>query len=188
MRQERGSRKPAFAKASAGKQELGLKAQKTAREISAGLVVFRQTEEGPKFLLLYHGGRYWNFPKGHIEAEEKSLEAAVRETEEETGIGTAELKLKKKFKAYERYSFFSSKKKIFKIVIFYLAETRVRQIKISKEHGGFGWFLYRDARGLLRSYKDSETVLRQAYTFLRKNHQITSTKHQTNSKHQILKV
>ena len=138
------------------------------REISAGLVVFRRTEEGPKFLLLYHGGRYWNFPKGHIEAEEKSLEAAVRETEEETGIRAVDLKLKKKFKAYERYGFFSGKRRIFKIVIFYLAETRVRQIKISKEHGGFGWFLYRDARGLLRSYKDSETVLRQAYTFLRK--------------------
>lgn len=167
------------------KNELGRKdglkgknqVEKARREISAGLVVFRQTEEGPKFLLLYHGGRYWNFPKGKIEAEEKSLEAAVRETEEETGIRTADLKLKKKFKAYERYGFSRNKKRIFKIVIFYLAETKVRQIKISKEHGGFGWFLYRDARGLLRSYKDSETVLRQAYVFLRRSkHQITNTK------------
>ena len=168
----RGNRKPAFAKASAGRQE-------AAREISAGLVIFRRTEEGPKFLLLYHGGRYWNFPKGKIEAEEKSLEAAMRETGEETGLREAELRLKKKFRAYERYGFFRNKKRIFKIVIFYLAETRVRQIKLSKEHEGFGWFLYRDARNLLRAYKDSETVLRRAYTFLRRSErQITSTKHQ----------
>ncbi len=158
------------------KNEVGKKDKTTSesqigeasREISAGLVVFRQTEEGPKFLLLYHGGRYWNFPKGKIEAEEKSLEAAVRETQEETGIRASDLKLKKKFRAYERYGFTRGKRRIFKIVIFYLAETRVRQIQISKEHGGFGWFLYREARNLLRNHKDSETVLRQAYTFLRK--------------------
>lgn len=143
--------------------------EKPEREISAGLVVFRRTKEGPKFLLLYHGGRYWNFPKGKIEAEEKSLEAALRETGEETGLKITELQLKKKFRAYERYGFFRNKKRIFKIVIFYLAETKIRQIKLSKEHEGFGWFLYRDARGLLRAYKDSESVLRQAYVFLRRD-------------------
>lgn len=155
------------------RQQISDKDKKATREISAGLVVYRRTEEGPKFLLLYHGGRYWNFPKGKIEAEEKSLEAAIRETREETGLQEEELKLRKKFKAYERYRFIRSKKQIFKIVIFYLAETRIRQVKLSKEHEGFGWFLYRDARNLLRSYKDSETVLRQAYSFLRKgNRQI----------------
>ena len=142
--------------------------QKTEREISAGLVIFRRTEEGPKFLLLYHGGRYWNFPKGKIEAEEKSLEAAIRETAEETGLKATDLQLKKKFKAYERFTYYRNKKRIFKIVIFYLAETRRRQIKVSSEHEGFGWFLYRDAQGLLRSYKDSEIVLKQAHTFLRR--------------------
>lgn len=145
------------------------KNQEGGREISAGLVVFRRTREGPKFLLLYHGGRYWNFPKGKIEAEEKSLEAAVRETEEETGLKTTDLQLKKKFKAYERYAFFRNKKRIFKIVIFYLGETKRRQIKLSEEHEGFGWFLYKDARGLLKAYKDSESVLKQAYRFLRSN-------------------
>lgn len=150
------------------KQELTLKTQKAAREISAGLVIFRRTEEGPKFLLLYHGGRYWNFPKGKIEAEEKSLEAAIRETGEETGLKATDLQLKKKFKAYERFTFYRNKKRIFKIVIFYLAETRRRQIKISSEHEGFGWFLYKDAQELLKYYKDSETVLRQAHAFLRR--------------------
>ncbi len=141
-------------------------AQQTTREISAGFVVFRRTDEGPKFLLLYHGGRYWNFPKGKIEAEEKSLEAAIRETGEETGLKATDLRLKKKFKAYERFTFYRNRKRIFKIVIFYLAETRRRQIRVSSEHEGFGWFLYKDAQVLLKSYKDSETVLRQAHRFL----------------------
>jgi len=150
------------------RERVGINREPRIREISAGLVVFRRTEEGPKFLLLYHGGRYWNFPKGKIEAEEKSLEAAVRETGEETGLKAADLRLKKKFKAYERFTFYRNKKRIFKIVIFYLAETRKRQIMVSSEHGGFGWFLFKDAQRLLKSYKDSETVLRQSYQFLRK--------------------
>ena len=56
--------------------------KKFKKEISAGFVVFRKTEEGLKFLLLYHGHNYWNFPKGKIESEERSLEAAFRETKE----------------------------------------------------------------------------------------------------------
>lgn len=178
MKQERGNRKQETG-------DLGSRAKlatrqdrkdKPVREISAGLVVYRQTDEGPKFLLLYHGGRYWNFPKGKIEAEEKSLEAAIRETAEETGLQETDLRMKRKFKAHERYGFFRNKRRIFKIVIFYLAETKTRQIKLSKEHEGFGWFLYRDARNLLRSYKDSETVLRQAYAFLRRSKEITSSR------------
>ncbi len=173
------------------KEKPSINRQKAEREISAGLVIFRRTQEGPKFLLLYHGGRYWNFPKGKIEAEEKSLEAAIRETREETGLHEEELKLKKKFRAYERYRFFRNKKPVFKIVIFYLAETRIRQIRLSKEHEGFGWFLYRDARNMLRAYKDSETVLKQAYTFLRKRpetrEQRLETGDKNNSTHALLR-
>ena len=101
---------------------------RTAKQISAGFVVFRRTKEGPKFLLLYSGGQYWNFPKGKIEKEEKSMETAIRETCEETGLKKNDLHIKRWFKAYERFTFYSSreKKKIFKTIIFYLAETRKR--------------------------------------------------------------
>src|ERR1700677_4848650 len=103
----------------------------TEREISAGIVVFRRTPEGPKFLILYHGGAYWNFPKGHIEGEEKDLAAALRETKEEAGLPSRDLRVLPNFKAYERFSFRRDGHGIFKIVIFYLAETRTRDIKIS---------------------------------------------------------
>ena len=139
----------------------------TAQEISAGIVVFRKTPEGPKFLILYHGGSYWNFPKGKIEGEERDLAAALRETKEEAGLSARDLRLIHNFKAYERFSFRREGQSIFKIVIFYLAETRERDVKISDEHQGYGWFTYREANKILGKYRDSQKVLRQSFEFLR---------------------
>ena len=148
-------------------EDLDKERKATAREISAGIVVFRRTPEGPRFLILYHGGEYWNFPKGHIEHEEKDLEAALRETKEEAGLGSKDLRLINNFKAYERFSFRRNGQSIFKIVIFYLAETRAREVKISDEHQGYGWFTFREANKILGRYRDSQKVLRQAFDFLR---------------------
>lgn len=149
------------------------------REISAGIIIYRKTKEGPKFLLLYHGGRYWSFPKGKIETlpkdgrggrekpiKETSFRAAIRETAEETGLRPSDLKPKSRFKAYEKYIFFRGKQRVFKIVIFYLAETSERQVKISEEHEGFGWFRYQDAKRLLKVHKEPVALLEKAYNFI----------------------
>lgn len=132
------------------------------REISAGIIVYRRTRQGIKFLLLYHGGGYWNFPKGHIESEEKSLQTAIRETTEETGLRKKDLRVSRRFRFHDKYSFTKGKTKIFKNVVFYLAETRVRHIKVSHEHDGFGWFSYKEAVNLLKKYKDNIDLLRKA--------------------------
>lgn len=154
------------------------------KEFSAGLIVYRNTEQGPRFLLLYHGGRYWNFPKGHIEnrsnvttsfggdaeavnVRETSKEAAIRETQEETGIAPDKLSIKRNFKAVEKFRFRRNREQISKIVIFYLAETNETEVKISSEHEGFGWFQYKDARHILMPYKDSQRLLRNAYEYIR---------------------
>lgn len=138
------------------------------REISAGIIVYRKTNQGLRFLLLYHGGRYWNFPKGHIEAEEKSLQAAIRETMEEAGLKPTDLKIDNIFKAYEKFTFFKGKTKVFKTVIFYLAETKNRDIKISTEHEGFGWFSYKEAINLMQKHKDSAALLKRANYFIQR--------------------
>jgi len=54
-------------------------------EVSAGGVVFRRN---PRLELLMIRDRFgrWAFPKGHVEPDETAEEAAVRETEEETGV------------------------------------------------------------------------------------------------------
>src|SRR5260370_8153962 len=56
---------------------------------SAGAVVFRRTERGPRLLLL-RAYRNWDFPKGTIEPGESELDAAKRETLEETGLAGLE--------------------------------------------------------------------------------------------------
>lgn len=137
------------------------------KEISAGIIIYRRTDEGQKFLLLYHGHNYWNFAKGKIEQEEGSLAAALREVREETGLGSHDLRLARDFKAHERFYFKRQGQPIFKIVIFYLAETRKAEVKVSHEHEGYGWFLIRDAKNILGKYKDSQRVFKQAYEFLR---------------------
>ncbi|MBI2888467.1 MAG: NUDIX domain-containing protein [Candidatus Liptonbacteria bacterium] len=137
------------------------------QEISAGIIAYRKTKEGPKFLILYHGHDYWNFAKGKIESEERSLAAAFRETREETGLTPRDLRLAQDFKVYERFSFRRNGQPVFKSVIFYLAETDIETVKISSEHQGYGWFLYREARKILGRYRDSQRVLRQAFEFLR---------------------
>jgi 8-oxo-dGTP pyrophosphatase MutT (NUDIX family) len=52
---------------------------------AAGAVVFRRTERGP-LLLLLRAYKNWDFPKGMIEPGETELDAARRETAEETGL------------------------------------------------------------------------------------------------------
>lgn len=139
------------------------------KEISAGLVIYRKTLEGLKFLILYHGHNYWNFPKGKLETSEKSFQAALREVEEETGLGRNDLRFDEYFKTKEGFTFWSrfEKAKVFKIVTLYLAESKKKEIKISREHEGFGWFSYPEAFKLLR-HKDSQRVIKQAHDFLKR--------------------
>lgn len=60
-------------------------AEPRPRTVSAGVVVVRQ-EAGAWQLLLLRSWQNWDFPKGMVEPGETPLEAAVRETAEETGL------------------------------------------------------------------------------------------------------
>lgn len=60
--------------------------QRAKRETSAGGVVMRCTEHGPRFLVIRDGHRNWGFPKGHVDPGERPEEAARREIGEETGL------------------------------------------------------------------------------------------------------
>jgi bis(5'-nucleosidyl)-tetraphosphatase len=56
---------------------------------AAGVVVVRETADGPRVLLL-RAYRNWDLPKGRLEPGETPLEAALREVREETGLAALE--------------------------------------------------------------------------------------------------
>jgi predicted NUDIX family NTP pyrophosphohydrolase len=63
-------------------------------KISAGILFYRFKSKDLEVLLVHPGGPYWvkkdigawSIPKGEMRPNEEILEAAIRETEEETGI------------------------------------------------------------------------------------------------------
>ena len=62
--------------------------RKAEREVSAGGIVFRRRPDGQAhFLLIKDSYQHWGFPKGHLEEDESPVDAALRETAEETGLG-----------------------------------------------------------------------------------------------------
>ncbi|ARR74977.1 hypothetical protein SAGO17_0058 [Mimivirus AB-566-O17] len=57
----------------------------------AGVVLYRDTLGGPEFLLVENNKQkrfQYSFPKGKRERCETSIETAIRETREETGLGS----------------------------------------------------------------------------------------------------
>ncbi|MBU4264317.1 MAG: NUDIX domain-containing protein [Proteobacteria bacterium] len=142
------------------------------REISGGIIIYKRMKDRDgeietKYLLLYNGRGYWNFPKGKIEREEKIFEAALRETSEETGISALNLIMERSFKESDRYIYWRDNKKIFKLVVFYLAQSCKEKVKLSNEHEGYGWFLYKDANKLLRHH-NIRNVFKKADDYLKR--------------------
>jgi 8-oxo-dGTP pyrophosphatase MutT (NUDIX family) len=144
----------------------------TKKQVVAGFVVYRKTTDGIKFLLLYRRGNYWNFPKGHFKPGERSIDTALRELEEETGIKKTELRMLPNFRAYERFYFKIGNQGIYDTVILFLAETHKADIRIEpREHSGYGWFLYHDALNVIgKKYGDTRKVLKQASDYLKPAH------------------
>jgi 8-oxo-dGTP pyrophosphatase MutT (NUDIX family) len=141
----------------------------TTRERSSGAIIFRKEEGKIYYLLLSYpsAGKthriYWGFPKGHIERGESEKIAARREIAEETGL--KDIIFIKHFRKLEKYFFKRGDKKIFKVVVFYLAETKTKEIKISPEHTGFKWLPYQEALRQL-TFKNAKKILEKANGFI----------------------
>src|SRR4051795_11018349 len=135
-------------------------------ERSAGVIVYRDepTVAGGRVFLLLDYGRFWDYPKGHVEKGEDDLAAAVRELQEETGI--TDIELLDGFR-HEMSYFFRDKKKglIKKTVVFFLGMTRAKEITISHEHQG-GEFLPYDQALERVTYANAKTALKEAKAFL----------------------
>ena len=116
--------------------------------LSAGVVAVRHFADERRYLLL-RAYRYWDFPKGLVEAHESPLEAALRELAEETGLQQAELRWGEQFRETEVYG-------RGKIARYYLAacEQGAVQLPVNPElghaeHHEYRWLSCAAARPLL---------------------------------------
>lgn len=60
---------------------------KVKMEVSAGGIVFKRTPQGVRLAFIMDPYGKWTFAKGHPETDESLVDAAVRETREEMGLG-----------------------------------------------------------------------------------------------------
>ena len=132
-------------------------------EKSAGIVLFRNDSDKNEFLLLNYPQGHWDFVKGKIERNETSHETALRETKEETGITNIEFV--DGFEESVEYDFRFKKENIHKKVIFFLAKTNEKNIKLSHEHNDYLWLEYNDALKKT-TFENAKNVLTKANEFL----------------------
>ncbi len=89
------------------------------RVFSAGGIVLRRSTKGIEVLVTQHSGhKGWEFPKGHLEVDESSQQAALREVEEEAGVVAKVLEKVDKIE----YFYYEDKQKVLKTVVYFLME------------------------------------------------------------------
>lgn len=126
-------------------------------EHSAGAIIFGQfRNEERKFLLLHYTSGHWDFPKGNIEPGETEKETVKREVLEETGI--CDIRFIKGFLQPISYTYRRGGMLIHKKVSFYLAETGIKDVKLSHEHVGYLWVGYPLALNKI-TYKSARSIL-----------------------------
>jgi 8-oxo-dGTP pyrophosphatase MutT (NUDIX family) len=115
---------------------------------SAGIVVTRRIAGDTGYLLL-RCYRYWDFPKGEVEPGEEQLQAACRETEEETGLTDLRFPWSEVYTETPVYAGG-------KVARYYLAESQNGDVRLpispelgKPEHQEYRWVRYEEARTLL---------------------------------------
>lgn len=138
-----------------------MKDRRIEREVSAGGVVFRRTEDGiTRFLLIRDSYRHWGLPKGHLETGETPAAAASRETFEETGLG--DLHLHGPIRIIDWHFRFRGRR-IHKYCHFFLFESPAAEAVPQVDEGitACRWLPLEEALGTL-SYDNARGVLKRA--------------------------
>jgi len=134
-------------------------------ETSAGIVLFRKEDSKILFLLLHYPSGHWDFVKGKMEEGESTHETAIREAKEETGI--TDITFLKNFEEWIKYDFQYQGELVHKKVVFFLAETKTKQVMISHEHLDYTWMDYNTSMEKT-TFDNAKTVLTRAKMLLAK--------------------
>ena len=134
-------------------------------ETSAGIVLFRKEDSKNLFLLLRYPSGHWDFVKGKMEKGESTHETAIRETREETGI--TDLRFSENFEEWIEYNFQYQGELVEKKVVFFLAETKTKEVKISHEHLDYTWMDYNTSMEKT-TFDNAKNVLTKAQMLLTK--------------------
>jgi len=134
-------------------------------ETSAGIVLFRKEDSKILFLLLHYPSGHWDFVKGKMENGESTHETAIREAKEETGI--TDITFLENFEEWIKYDFQYQGELVHKKVVFFLAETKTKEIMISHEHLDYTWMDYNTSMEKT-TFENAKTVLTRAQMLLTK--------------------
>ena len=130
--------------------------------------------------MLHYEAGHWDFPKGHIEPDEELVDTVRREIKEETGIDGIEIL--PGFKEYMTYWYrkreggYDYSKRIaakgqkvkgttsFKIVTYFLARSKTKNVTLSHEHIGYEWLPYGKASKRV-TFINSKEILEKVSEF-----------------------
>lgn len=131
-------------------------------EKSCGAIIFYKGKNATRILLVKNNnGRYWSFPKGHIEENESEHETAIREIKEETGL---EIDIIGDFREVSDYCPFG---KIRKHVVFFLARAFTDEVKVQEEEiAEYVWVDLQQARKIC-SYDNDLRIIDKAETAIK---------------------
>ncbi len=134
-------------------------------EKSCGIILYRMKGVNRDYLLLHYPGGHWDFAKGHVETFDASEEdTARRELKEETGL--TDIEIKPLYREVMYYEFRRGKAELVKkSVIYFLAEAKHEDVKISFEHKGFVWLPYQKSMKQL-TYDNARKLLEKAEKLL----------------------
>ena len=130
---------------------------------ASGLVLVRREPGGVLYLRLVnarHGDV--GLPKGRAAAGETEVAAALRETEEETGVPPGEVAVNAFWRRETRYPLRGRRK----AVAYRIGVTARAEVRLSKEHAAFAWAPLDATLGALR-HESLRAVVRAAAVFLK---------------------